>query len=525
MNRAHVMGLVTLAGLLPLPELAAQARPVGRNAALALEFAPLRFEAPEVRTERVSPGVTVLFLEDHSLPLVSVYARFKGGYALFPRERYATATAMPGLLRYGGTRDASPDSIDKMLESLAVQVSFGSGGRSVSSSFNALTSTLDEGLELWGQMLKFPRFDPAQIEVWRGRELESVRRRLDDPRRLAFSEFNRIMYGDHPVGWEMTPADLDPDRMRPDRFRRVHAEIVCPENLVLGVAGDITWDEARARLEALLADWPACPGALPEPPLPRVRTEPAVFLIPRALDQSTIVMAQATSVHLAAEPEYFSSRIGNTILGAGGFSSRLMARVRTEEGLAYGASSLWTAPRTADGLLGAITQTGTETTVDAVDAMLDVMDQVRRSEPTDDELTLAVDRAVNGFVFNFQTAGQIVARQMLYQAQDLPPDWLDLYLEGIQRVSATDVRDVFARHLRPEDMTILVLGDPELAPALARFGEVRLWNVEAVLPGSGSDVDRRDSEALQRVGGLLESGVLQKTGQGVGPGEFSDRRR
>jgi zinc protease len=68
---------------------------------------------------------------------------------------------------------------------------------------------------------------------------------------------------------------------------------------------------------------------------------------------------------------------------------------------------------------------------------------------------------VNGFVFNFETPGQIVSRNMFYRAQDLPTDWLQRYLSGVQAVRPQDIQNVFAQHLRPDQMTILIVGDPD----------------------------------------------------------------
>jgi predicted Zn-dependent peptidase len=50
---------------------------------------------------------------------------------------------------------------------------------------------------------------------------------------------------------------------------------------------------------------------------------------------------------------------------------------------------------------------------------------------------------------------------MFYVAQDLPQDWLERYLNGVQRVTAGGIHDAFARHLRPDEMIILIVGDPE----------------------------------------------------------------
>ncbi|MHB1192559.1 MAG: M16 family metallopeptidase [Longimicrobiales bacterium] len=428
-----------------------------RAQAERLRFPPLRFDPPEPSLHEVM-GVKVFFFEDRSVPLVNVIARFEGGYGEFPRAMYAAGTALPAMLRYGGTAALPPDSVDQLLEHYAVQSTFGGGGESVYSSINVLTEHLAETLDLWGSMLRTPRFDTAEVEVWRGRELDAVRRHPDDPQRLAFSEFNRLLYGDHPVGWEMTAQDLAPTALSQASIRRLHARIVCRDNLMMGVTGDVSWGELKPLLEGMLRTWPRCTQPLPESPLPHIREGGGVFLIPRPLEQSVLVLAHPSAVRLG-DGDYFAAQIGNTILGAGGFSSRLMTRLRTEMGYAYSAASLWTTPQKYKGLIGVVTRTRPENAAPTLRLILDILNEVKSAPPAQDEVDTAVDQIANGFVFNFETAAQIIARRMSYLAQDLPDDWLEKYLRGVQDVTPSAVQSVFRRHLRPEGMTILVVGD------------------------------------------------------------------
>ncbi len=477
-RRGLALAILLASAVQPAP--AQESSPPGRDAALALEFPPLVFQPPQPDLHGLPGGVEVLFLRDAALPLVRIRASFRGGYGRLPRAYYAAGTSLPILLRNGGTESMPPDSVDRLLEFHAIQTTFGGSGGGVSSSIDMLSEKLQLALELWGEMLRSPRFDPVQVEVWRGQELESVSRRMDDPGRLAFSEFNRLMYGDHPIGWEMSVSDLKPDDLTEERLRWVYRRIVCPENLILGVSGDVTWDEIEPLLTRLVEGWPACSEPLPPAPTPAIREGGGVFLIPRDLEQSTVVLAHPTEVRRDSSVSYFASRIGNSVLGAAGLRSRLMSRVRSEEGYAYSASSLWTAPRRYPGLVGAITRTSSATTVEAVRLVLETIDEMTRAPPTDEEVATAIEEMVNGFVFNFESAAQIVARRMASRAEGLPEDWLERYLAGIQRVEPIDVLEVFRQHVEPEEMTVLVVGDSEaFTEPLQALGPVTILDPEA----------------------------------------------
>jgi zinc protease len=439
----------------------------------ALAFEPLDFEQPAVATRSVH-GVDVLVLEDHALPLVTAYAYFRGGYGLFDRAYYAAAMGLPALLRYGGTESLGPEQVDEIVDFHALQFSFGTAGASVTTSVNTLSEHLETAFDLWGDVLANPAFAEREIATWRARQAESVHRRMDEPGLLAFSEFNRLLYGDHPIGWEMDESDLAEERLAPEQFRIVHRRIVCRENLVLGLTGGVAWRDAEPLVARLVDRVPPCPGDLPEPPIPEIRRGGGVFLIERELDQAVIVMAHPTSVRLADDDEYYAAMIGNAILGAGGFSSRLVGRVRTEEGYAYSAASLWTTPTRHDGIVGATTRTRPENVVRAIEAILETMGELREAPPSADEVDTTVEGIVNGFVFNFDTPGQIVSRTMYYMQQDLPDDWLERYWHGVRRVTPEGVREVFREHLRLDEMTILVVGDPARIgrDALATLGPV-----------------------------------------------------
>ncbi len=437
---------------------AADAQESVRERVAALEYPPLRFAPVEAEVRSVR-GVSVHYVRDDQLPLATFYATFEGGPRRFSRDRFAAASAVPALLRNGGTVRLPPDSVDVLVESMALAMSFGQGGGRASSWVNSLSDGIEGAVALWSEMLREPRFDSAQVELWRASELERARRRSDDPASLAFAHFNRIMFGDHPVGWRMSPSDLEPADLAEERLRFVHGAVFCPERMILGVTGNVSWSRAAELLEAALADWPPCSGDLREDPAPRIRTEAGVFVLHKPVAQSVVVLAGRSRLRQGDDPRYFAAQIGNSILGASGLSSRLAAAVRDREGQAYGASSIWTTSTRNDGLAGALTRTKPETTLAATRSMLDVIDSLRTAPPSEAEVSHAIAEIVNGFVFNFRTPFQVVARAIAHESLGLGPDWLDRYVAGVERVRPEAVLDVVRAEVDPARMTVLLVGD------------------------------------------------------------------
>lgn len=433
--------------------------PVGRDVVRSLRFEPLRFDPPEPLRFELSNGVSVFFLRDRALPLVDVFIDLKGGYIYLDRSQYAAAAALLPMMRNGGTESLTPDSVDAVLEFSALGLSTGTNGARLRLGISALRDRLEPALDLWSDILLRPRFDPAALERWRRRELEAVRRLPDLPGSLAVVEFNRLMYGDHPTGWRMTEEDLAPERVDPDRLRSLHRRMACPEHAVVGAAGDVSVDELRDALERVLGDWERCGHDLTRPEPPTLRPDPTVYVIHRPIPQTTVVVGQPGGVLMEESSAYFASRVANWLLGGSGFSSRMMQRLRTQEGLVYSASSIWGTAREHERILGAITHTRSESTVEAARLLLETFRDARTDPFGPDDVALARDAILNGFVFGFNSPFQVVSRQVSYLIDGLPDDWLDRYLAGIRAVDEAAVERVLRRTIDTHRFTMVVVGD------------------------------------------------------------------
>jgi zinc protease len=433
--------------------------PVGLDRVQRLRFPPLRFDPPEPERFQLSNGATVIYLRDPTLPLIDIFITLKGGYVYEGREYYAASGALLPLMRNGGTATVTADSLNALIDFHALGLSTSTDGSRMSLGISGLSRQLELAVDLWSDILLRPRFDADATERWRVRELEAVRRRVDFPGSLAVVEFNRLFFGDHPNGWIMAESDLSPDRLSVPRLRALHRRVVCPDRAVIGAAGDVSRERLRQALEDAFTGWEPCGDELQPPTPPTLRADPTVYVIHRAIPQSTVVVGQPGGVLMDESPDYFASRVANWVIGGSGFTSRLVSRLRTEEGLAYSAASIWGSARTYERIFGAITHTKTESTVPAARAMLETLSGAREDPPTTEEVELAREAIVNGFVFGFESPVQVVARQVTYESDGLPTDWLERYLAGVRNVDSTAVESVIRRTVHPDAFTILIVGD------------------------------------------------------------------
>lgn len=266
------------------------------------------------------------------------------------------------------------------------------------------------------------------------------------------------MMGDHPLTRSLvTPEEAE--RFTPDGFRRVQGMLFCPDRFIIGVTGNFEERDIIAALERRFRGWARCPAGNRETPPVTYAQGPRIIHIERDINQSNIRMGHPAGLRVANTPEYFASEVADFLLGGGGgFNSRLLQRVRSDSGFAYSVGSNWgTSPR-REGLFTVGAQTRANKTVGAIALMRTVIQSMTSQPVTAEDVRLAQENEVNSFVFRFESADQIVGQQIAYVIDGLPPNWFNLYLAGIQAVTPDQVTAVASRHLRPDAMTIMVVG-------------------------------------------------------------------
>ena len=171
----------------------------------------------------------------------------------------------------------------------------------------------------------------------------------------------------------------------------------------------------------------------------------------------------------------------NYILGGGSFTSRLTSKVRSDEGLAYSVGSRFMIDSRDFGSFFAYTQTKSSTANKAIGLMLDEIRKIRDNGVTTAELEEARSSTINRFIFNFDNAGEIVRNLMSLEYDGYPLDYYNNYLDYYRKVTQDDIKRVANEYLKPENLTIILVGNPDLyEKPMDEFGPVT--NIELLEP-------------------------------------------
>ena len=436
-----------------LPSLSMAAEPL--TSPDKINYPRLEFRIQQAERIELENGMILFYLQDRELPLVSISAMVRTGSMYDPQGKEGLAELTAYVMRTGGTEKFSSAEIDERLDKLAASPSLAMSLDSASVKFSFLKDDLDACLELLSQIIRTPAFEEKKLRIALALKNEELRRTADNPQKLAFREFNRLLYPDDPRGRYMTSGSLE--NIRRDDLMVFHRSYFFPSNMMIAVTGDLSKEEAVNKIMQYFGRWGQPRHAVNQAPPPKKKNH-GVFFIQKKITQSTVVSGEFTVSK--SDPDYYVFSVLDFIIGSGGFRSRIFSAVRNHEGLAYSAGSFYRA-RSNYGVFGTYALTKTPSTLQSLKLINNILRETASGSIKPDELEWAKKSILNSFIFSFELPHQIAEQQMVVEYEKLPADYLSSYRKKIEAVTVEDVKRVAAVHLDEKRRLMLILGNTD----------------------------------------------------------------
>ncbi len=457
----------------PLNRLAAQESFPTRPPAPA-RLRPVQF--PPFHDVALPNGMTLLLVENHEQPSLTVSLSFRAGTAYDPAGKEGLSDIVSELLTKGTpTRDA--EQIAAAIEGVGGSLSASSGNDFLTISTDVLSDHADLAFALLGDAARRATFPDKELDLARTRALSSLEVELSQPEAVASRAFQKEIYGRHPYGRATSAASFK--AITREDVVKFAGQRLRPAGALLVVAGDITLPQARELADSAFGGgrgtWRGTPPATPaQPSVPTKRSTDIVLVDRPGSAQSNIVMGNTTFP--PTDTGYYAARIASHVLG-GGTDSRLFLILREQKSWTYGSYAALRRNR-GIGNWEATFQGRTEVTDSALAEMLHQIDRIRTQTVPDSELNAAKGFLVGSFPLTIETPRQIAAVVTTARLLGLPPDYLQRYRQRLAAVSGTRARAAARRVFRRNALTIVVVGDAKsLYDKLKAIAPVRLVDV------------------------------------------------
>ncbi|QHQ35951.1 M16 family metallopeptidase [Algicella marina] len=419
---------------------------------LLLPFAGLAMDIQEVTTPA---GTTVWLVEEPSIPIISVEVEFKGGAVLDPQDKLGATVLMAGLLEEG-SNDLDSTGFAAAREDLAARFSYDGNRDGVSISATMLSDNRDATIDLLAGALGNPTFDEVSVARVRAQVLSNLQSELTDPNYIGALTFRQRVFGEHPYANPTSGTPETVAALTRDDVVAAHRRSLVRSRAVVGVVGDITAAEVGPMIDRLLA---GLPEDGPDLPARATITDAAELeVVPLATPQSVAVFG-----HEGIErdsPDFIAAYVLNTIMGGGGFNSRLGEEIREKRGLTYGIYAYLASADYGDLLLGSVASANNRM-AEVVGLVQEEWAKMAAEGVTAKELA-DVKRYITGsYPLRFTSNGAIANSLVGMQLAGLPLDYVDTRNEQVEALTLEEINALATRLYRPDALRVVIVGQPE----------------------------------------------------------------
>jgi zinc protease len=369
------------------------------------------------------------------------------------------------------------DKLDDVLESKAASIETSGGSANTSLRWSSLKGDFDSVFASATDLLFHPSFKEDKLALAKRQLYTSITRRNDDASDIAIREAVKLVYGSESP-FARQPEFATVAAVTLDDLKQWHDRTVVPNEIIVSVSGDFNSAEMEKKLRAAFEPLQRGPA---QPSEKFTFTDPKPGI--RFAEKNDVNQSNVLIVGLGTErrnPDYYALSVMNEVF-SGGFGSRVVQNVRTRLGLAYSVDGSFGASYDHPGIFYVIAGTKSASTVAATKAMLDEVNRLKTVPPTPSELAKAKDQLLNSFVFHFDSPEKTLNEQVTLAFYGYPPDFLDKYKAGIEKVTSEDVARVARKYVDADKLGIVVVGnEAEIKPPLDSLGKVT--NLDITIP-------------------------------------------
>lgn len=402
-------------------------------------------------------GIKAYLLEDKTNPIISMSFLFKNSGAAYDNADMAGLTNFVSEMLLNGAGALNAQQFKEEMAQNAIMINFSADMDDFSGSLITAKDNAPTAERLLEQIFRAPRFDRTDIERVRALQLKAIDLQQEHPDNVLKRSFAKMLYGTHPYAQDMLGTKSSVKKIKKEHLQNFVKERLTRTNLVIGIAGDISENEAKKMIDRIF-------GSLPQEKKENVLPPVTIDFTNR---EETInypagqkIAAFAAEGLPRADKNFYPLYIANHIFGGSGLNSRLSVAAREEQGLTY---SIYTYLSMLD--KSPLIKGGFSSTPDNYEKVREILkrelEHFAKKGITQKETDDAKNYLMSSYNLRFASIGNLSDILMYMQKENLGLDFLQKRNEYVKNVTKKEINAAAAKFFRPENFVFATVGNFE----------------------------------------------------------------
>ena len=428
-------------------------------------------KVPEFWESTFDNGIKVIGTNTDEIPTVTLQLTINGGHKLdaYDKSKAGLASLTANMLNEA-TDNFTSEEIQEQLRKLGSSIGVNASRGQTTLFVSSLKRNLGATLKLAEEILMHPKFAEEDFARLKQQQLEGIKSSRKDPGTIASQAYARLLYGkDHIYAIPTSGDEGSVSNITLADVKSFYKKYYSPSVSELVIVGAISEKEIKPQLK-FLKNWKAKNVKIPSAAVTAKAGKTKIYIIDKVdAPQSQIRIGYLTDLKYDVTGDYYKSTLMNFPLGRA-FNSRINLNLREDKGWSYGARSYFSGDEEVTSYTASAGVKAVASDSSVVEFVKEIK-QYQKDGMTDDELSFMRSAFGQRDARNYETPRQKAGFLRRIVHYDLDPSFVDEQTKIIQSISKEELNGLAKKHLQPDNMYILVVGDEKsIRPGLEKLG-------------------------------------------------------
>ncbi|NMM48506.1 M16 family metallopeptidase [Marinigracilibium pacificum] len=415
---------------------------------------PKDFSLPEKKVVNLENGLKLVMVQYGQIPKATISIVTKTGNINESADQVWLSDIMADLMKEG-SQNMNGDQIANKIAGMGGELNINVSMHTTTAGASVLYEFVPEAVSIVADVVMNPAFPEDELGRLINDRKRSLNVSLSRAQPQARAAFMAAVYPDHPYGRVYPTEDMLSSYTIED-VKSFYENNFGAKRTTVYVVGKFDESKVENVVKESMSGWKSGPET--NYPVAEPQVTDIVSVTNRAdAPQSTIMFG--IPVANPSSEDWVALNVTNSLLG-GSFGSRITRNIREDKGYTYSPRSVVNS-NYKSAIWYEIADVTTDVTQPSLEEITKEIYRLQDEAPSEEELDGIKNYGAGIFVLQNSTPGGIIGQLVNMDVHDLDDSYLTNYVQNIYAVTPEKVKEITQKYIKPEDMTLVVVGDKE----------------------------------------------------------------